>query len=136
MGVEIDAAICTTHWEMLRAVFGGVQRLSRPEEEKGVRGPHDCIGGGNVLHTMIAFSDIEKFGHRVVGNNMQHSSRIPAPAPAPAPTPVPAPNPGLVTPAATLPRVSSVMEQRRLARLAAAGDGRSSSNGNRGVYHL
>ena len=26
----------TIHWEMLRAVFGGVWRLSRPEEEKGV----------------------------------------------------------------------------------------------------
>ena len=34
MGLESDAAIRTTHWEMLRAVFGGVERLSRSEEEK------------------------------------------------------------------------------------------------------
>ena len=91
----------------------------------------DCIGGGNTLQ-MIAISDIEELGHDFVGNVAQ-TSRTPAPAPAPAPAlapapapapppaPASAPAPGLVTPAVTLPRVSSVMEQRRLARLAAAG---------------
>ena len=108
MGVEGDAAIRTTHWEMLHAVFGGVERLSRSEEEKSVRGPHDCISDCNVLHTMVIM-DIEELGHRLVGNVTQLSSRTPAPAPAPAPAP------GFATPAATLPRVSSVMEQRRLA---------------------
>ena len=73
----------------------------------------DCIGGGNALQTM-AILDIEELA--------QTSSRTPAPAPAP----VHAPAPGLATPAVTLPRVSSVMEQRRLARLAAAGHGGSS----------
>ena len=58
-------------------------------------------------------SDIEEFGYRFVRNVTQHFSRTPAPALAPA----------LATPAATLPRVSSVMEQKRLARLAAAGHG-------------
>ena len=28
----------TPYWKMLHALFGGVQRLSRSEEEKGVRG--------------------------------------------------------------------------------------------------
>ena len=65
----------------------------------------DCIGGGNVLH-MMAISDIEKLGHRFVGNVTQYSSGTSAPAPAPAP----ALAPGLATPAATFPRVSSVME--------------------------
>ena len=90
-----------------------------------------CIGGGNALQT-IAISDFEKLGHHFVGNVAQSSSRTlapaPAPVPAPAPSPAPAPAPasGLATPAVTLPRVSSVMEQRRLARLAAAGRGISS----------
>ena len=65
----------------------------------------DCIGGGNVLHTM-AVSDIDKLGHRFVGNVTQYSSGTSAPAPAPAP----ALAPGLATPAATLQWVSSVME--------------------------
>ena len=97
----------------------------------------DCNGGSNALQTM-AISDIEELGHHFVGNVAQTSRRTPAPAPAPAPAlapapapapspaPAPAPAPGLATPAVTLPRVSSVMEQRRLARLAAAGYGRSS----------
>ena len=91
---------------------------------------NDCIGGGNVLHTM-AILDIEELGHRFVGNVTQYSSRTPAPAPAPAPAL--APTPWLVTPAATLPRVSSVMEQRSLARLAAAARGSSSHGAQRGV---
>ena len=91
----------------------------------------DCIGGGNALQTM-AISDIEELGHHFVGNVTQTSRRTPAsapapaPAPAPSPPPAPAPAPGLATPAVTLPRVSSVMEQRRLARLATAGHGGSS----------
>ena len=90
----------------------------------------DCIGGGNALQTM-AISDIEELGHHFVGNVAQTSRRTPAsapapaPAPAPSPPPAPAPAPGLATPGVTLPRVSSVMEQRRLARLAAAGHGGS-----------
>ena len=83
----------------------------------------------------MAFTDIEELGHHFVGNVTQHSSRnpaAPAPTPAPAPAPpTPPPAPGLATPAATLPWVFSVMEQRRLARLAAAGHG-SSSHGHRG----
>ena len=75
--------------------------------------------------------DIEELGHHFVGNVAQSSSRTPAPAPAPAPAPPPAPAPGLANPAATLPRVPSVMEQRRLARLAAARHG-SSSHGAQG----
>ena len=96
----------------------------------------DCIGGGNALQTM-AISDIEELGHHFVGNVAQTSRRTPAPAPAPAPTlasspaPAPAPAPGLATPVVTLPRVSSVMEQRRLARLAAAGH-EGSSHGAQG----
>ena len=97
----------------------------------------NCIGGGNALQTM-AISGIEELGHHFVGNVAQTSRRtpapapapapalVPAPAPAPSPAPAPAPAPGLATPAVTLPRVSSVMEQRRLARLAAAGHGGSS----------
>ena len=85
----------------------------------------DCIGGGNALQTM-AISDIEELGHHIVGNFAQTSRRTPAPAPAPSPAPAPAPAPGLATPAVTLPRVPSVMEQRRLARLTAAVHGRSS----------
>ena len=85
----------------------------------------DCIGGSNALQTM-AISDIEELGHHFVGNVAQTSRRTPAPAPAPAPAP------GLATPAVTLPRVSSVMEQRRLARLAAAGHGGSSHGAHGG----
>ena len=132
MDLESHAAICTTHWEMLRVVIGGTQCLSRSEEEKDVRGQlhwrWQC-----VPYTM-AFSDIEELGHHFVGNVTQDSSRTPAaPAPTPtrAPAPAPAPAPGLATPAATLPWVSSVMEQRPLARLAAAGHG-SSSHEHRG----
>ena len=97
----------------------------------------DCIGGGNALQTM-AISDIEELGHHFVGNVAQTSRRTPAsapalaPAPAPSPPPAPAPAPGLATPAVTLPRVSSVMEQRRLARLAAAGHGGSSHGAHGG----
>ena len=92
----------------------------------------DCIGGGNALQ-MMAISDIEGLGHHFVGNVAQTSRRTPAPAPAPvpalapapppapSPAPAPAPAPGLATPAVTLLRVSSVMEQRRFARLAVAG---------------
>ena len=60
--------------------------------------------------------DTEELGHHFVGNVAQNSSRTPAPAQAltPAPAPAPAPAPGLATPAVTLPRVSSVMEPRRL----------------------
>ena len=96
----------------------------------------DYIGGGNALETM-AILDVEELGHHFVGNVAQNSSRTsalepaPAPAPAPPPAPAPAPAPGLATPAVTLPRVSSVMEQRRLARLTAAGYG-SSSHGAHG----
>ena len=132
MGLGSDAAIRTIHREMLRAVFGGVRRLPQSKEEKGVQGRLHwrrwCF-----LHAM-AISDIEKLGHRFVGNVTQHSSRTPA-APAPAPAPAPASAPGLATPAVVLPWVSSVMEQRRLVRLAAAGHG-SSSYGNRGGYNL
>ena len=72
----------------------------------------------------MVISDIEELGHRFVGNVTQHSSGTPAvPAPAPAPARATMPAPGLATPAATLPRVFSVMEQRRLARFAAAGHG-------------
>ena len=122
MGLESHAAIRTTHWEILRRVIGGVQRLSRSEEENDVPGRLNwrwqC-----VLHTM-AFSDIEELGHRFAGNATQHSSRTPAaPAPAPVPAPALAPAPGLATSAATLPRVSSAIKQRRLARLDAAGHG-------------
>ena len=97
----------------------------------------NCVGGGNALQT-TAISDIEELGHHFVGNIAQTSRRTPAsapapapalapaPAPAPSPAPAPAPAPGLATLAVTLPRVSSVMEQRRLARLAAAGHGGSS----------
>ena len=97
----------------------------------------DCIGGGNALQTMV-ISDIEELEHHFVGNVAQTSRRTPvpapapasalasAPAPAPSPAPAPAPAHGLATPAVTLPRVSSVMEQKRLARLAAAGHGGSS----------
>ena len=77
----------------------------------------------------MAILDIEELGHRFVGNVTQHSSRTPA---APAPAPAPAPALELATPVATLRRVSSVMEQRRLARLAAAGHGGSSSHGAQG----
>ena len=80
----------------------------------------NCIGGSNALQTRPIL-DIEELGHHFVGNVAQTSRRTPAPAPAPAPTlaparasapspaPAPAPAPGLATPAATLPRVSSVM---------------------------
>ena len=103
----------------------------------------DCIGGGNALQTM-AILDIEELGHHFVGNVAQTSRKTPAPAPAPAsalapapapapsPAPAPAPAPGLPTPAVTLPRVSSVMGQRRLARLAAAGHGGSSHGAQEG----
>ena len=91
----------------------------------------DCIGGGIVLHTMV-ISGIEELGHRFVGNVKQHSRETPAPASAPAPVAAP----GLATPAATLPRVSSVMEQRRLARLAAARYGSSSHGAQWGRYNL
>ena len=96
----------------------------------------DCIGVGNALQTM-AISDIEELGHHFVGNVAQTSKSTPAPAPAPAPAlvpspaPAPAPAPDLATPAVTLPRISSVMEQRRLARLAAAGH-EGSSHGAQG----
>ncbi|CAN0478298.1 unnamed protein product [Ascophyllum nodosum] len=69
------------------------------------------------------------------GTNMLHplppqSLNLSAPSPAPAP----APAPGLATPAVTLPRVSSAMEQKRLARLAAAEHGGSSHGAHeRGV---
>ena len=106
----------------------------------------DCIGGGNALQTM-AISDIKELGHHFVGNVAQTSRRTPAPAPAPPPArapapaqapsraPAPAPAPGLATPAVILPRVSSIMEQRRLARLAAAGHG-GSSHGAQGGQEL
>ena len=101
----------------------------------------DCIGGGNALQTM-AISDIEELGHHFVGNAAQTSRRAPASAPAPAPAlapsppSAPAPAPGLATPAVTLPRVSSVMEQRRLTRLAAAGYGGSSHGAHGGEVQL
>ena len=92
----------------------------------------DCIDGGNVLHT-IAILDMEELGHRFVGNVTQHANRTPAPAPAPAPAAAPAPAPGVATPALILPRVSSLIERRRLARLAAAGHGSSSHGAQGGV---
>ena len=104
---------------LVLSVFLGPRRKMMSED--------DCIGGGNGLQTMI-ISDIKELGHHFVGNVTQNSSRTLAPAPAPAP---PAPAPGLATPAATLPWVLSVMERRRLARLAAAGHG-SSSHGVKG----
>ena len=67
----------------------------------------DYIGDGNVLQTM-ATSDNEELGHRFVGGVTHYYSRTPAPVPAPAPAPAPAS--GLTTPAATWPRVFSVME--------------------------
>ena len=103
----------------------------------------DCIGGGNALQTM-AILDIKERGYHFVGNVAQTPRRTPAPAPvpapaiapapapAPSPAPAPAPAPGLATPAVTLPWVSSVMEQRRLARLAAAGHGGSSHSAQGG----
>ena len=103
----------------------------------------DCIGGGNALQTMV-ISDIEELGHHFVGKLAQTSRRTPAPAPAPAPALAPAPaaapspaaapalTPGLATPVVTLPRVSSVMERRRLAQLAAAGHGGSSHDAQGG----
>ena len=99
----------------------------------------DCIGGGNALQTM-AISGIEGLGHHFVGDVAQTSRRqrtpgpapAPAPAPAPSPAPAPAPAPGLATPAVTLPRVSSAMEQKRLARLAAAEHGGSSHGAHEG----
>ena len=112
MGLESEAAIRTTYWEMLRAVFGGVQRLSRFEEKKVVRG---CLHWRRscVLH-MMAISDIEELRRRFVGNVMQHSSRTPvAPAPAPTPALAPAPAPGLGTPAENL-WVFSIMENKHL----------------------
>ena len=117
------------------SVFLGPRRKMMSED--------DCIGGGHVLQTM-AISDIEELGHHFVGNVAQTSRRTPAPepgpapalapapAPAPSPAPAPAPAPELATPAVTLPRVSSVMEQRRLARLAAAGHGGSSDGAQGG----
>ena len=109
------------------------------DPRKKMMSEDDCIGGGNALQTM-AISDIEELGHHFVGNVAQTSRRTPAsapapaPAPAPSPPPAPAPAPGLATPAVTLPRVSSVMEQRSLARLAAAGYGGSSHGAHgRGV---
>ena len=105
MGLESHAAIRTIHWEILRLVIGGVQRLSQSEEENDVPGRLDwrwqC-----VLHTM-AFSDIEELGHRFAGNATQHSSRTPA-----APHQL-----------QCMPRVPSEIEQRRLARLDAAEHG-------------
>ena len=68
---------------------------------------NDCIGGGNVLHTM-AILNIENLGHRFVGNLTQHSTRTSASTPAPAPAPASAPAAGLVTPDATLTRMSSL----------------------------
>ena len=96
----------------------------------------DCIGGGNALQTM-AISDIEELGHHFVRNVVQNSRRAPPPAPAPAPVSAPAPAPGLVTPAVTSPRVSSIMEQRCLARLAVTGYGSSShwAQGGGGTTH-
>ena len=82
--------------------------------------------------------DIEELGHHFVGNVAQNASRTPAPAQATAPAPATAPAtaPGLATPAVTLPRVTSVMEQRRLARFAAAGHGSSSHGAHGGGYNL
>ena len=37
MGLESNAAVRTTHWEMLRTVFCGVRRVSRSEEENGAQ---------------------------------------------------------------------------------------------------
>ena len=34
MGLERDAATRTTHWEMLREVFGGVERLFDPRKKR------------------------------------------------------------------------------------------------------
>ena len=105
----------------LRRALNPTERISVfLDPRRKMMSEDDCIGGGNALQTM-AISDIEELGHQFVGNVAQTSRRTPAPSPAPAPAPAPspapapAPAPGLATPAATLPRVSSVMEQRRLA---------------------
>ena len=79
----------------------------------------DCIGGGNVLQTM-AISDIEELGHRFARERRAvfyqdtdpYISLISGPCTSLR-----------VDSAATLPRVSSVMGQRCLARLTAAGHG-------------
>ena len=124
-GLAIDAAIRTAHWEMLREVFGEVQRLSRSEQETFFRERFHwrwkC-----VLQTFV-ISTIEEVGHRFAGNLTSHFSRTTvAPPPVPAPARVIAPAPGLDTPASIWPRVFSVMEQRRLVRLSPAGHGSSS----------
>ena len=89
----------------------------------------DCIGSDIVL-TKMAILDIEDIGHRFVRNVAQHFSSTPAPASAPAPAPAPAPR--LTIPAKTLLRISSVIEQRRLVRLAAAGHVVNGSHGAQG----
>ena len=48
--------------------------LSRSEEENDVRGPHDCIGGGNALQTMV-ISDIEELGHRRARTSLRRERR-------------------------------------------------------------
>ena len=129
---EKDLGRASNPTERIISVFLDPRRKMMSED--------DCIGGGNALQTM-ANSDIEELGHHFVGNVAQTSRRTPASAPAPAPAPAsspppaPAPAPGLATPAVTLPRVSSVMEQRRLARLAAAGHGGCSHGAHGGGVH-
>ena len=79
-----------------------------------------CIGGGYVLQTM-AISDIEELGHRIARERRAvfyqdtdpYISLISGSCTSLR-----------VDPAATLPRISLVMEQRCLARLTAAGQGR------------
>ena len=55
-GLAIDAAIRTAHWEMLREVFGEVQRLSRSEQEV-------CPRTISLAMAMRA-SNVGDFGHR------------------------------------------------------------------------
>ena len=61
--VERDAAIRTTHREMLHATFGGVLSVVFLDPRRKRVFEDDYIGGGHVLHTM-AISDIKKLEHR------------------------------------------------------------------------
>ena len=126
---------CGVRWRSLNMVVLLLSVFLDPRRK--MMSEDDCIGGGNALQTM-AISDIEELGHRFVGNVAHSSSRTPARAPAPAlaPASAPAPAPGLATSVVNLTYMSSVMEQRCLARLAAAGHGSSSHGTQGGVYNL
>ena len=98
--------------EDLGRALNSIERISIFLNARRKRISEDnCIGGCNVFQTM-AISDIEELGNRFIGHVGRNSSETPAPVPAPAPAS--GPGPGLI-PAATLPRVFLVMEQRPLA---------------------